>query len=56
MDNKLLKSINMGCGCKSGGSAPKQQVQQQNAQQTQQNQSLQNQVKETIEKYYLKNK
>ena len=45
MDNKLLKSINMGCGCKSGGSAPKQQ-----------NQSLQNQVKETIEKYYLKNK
>ena len=56
MGNKLFKSINMGCGCKSGGVAPQQQVQQQTNQQTQQNQSVQNQVKETIEKYYLKNK
>jgi hypothetical protein len=41
----------MGCGCKNGAAVPPQTQQQTQAQQ-QQNQTVQNQVKETIEKYY----
>ena len=45
----------MGCGCKNGAAVPPQTQQQTQARQ-QQNQTVQNQVKETIEKYYQKNK
>lgn len=44
----------MSCGCKSNQN--QQQVQQQQAQQQAQKQEIQNAVKETIAKYYQKNK
>lgn len=54
MGNKLFKSITMGCGCKNNKTP--QQVDQQKAKDQVQQKQVQNAVKETILKYYQKNK